>query len=146
MTLPSDARRRPPGRYDPPSLLGQRVLAVLLAVLVVAFVAAAADLLRSRFSAGQLRGEVVAFRIPSDEQVVMDLQVSKPEGARAYCVVRARDRTGVEVGRDVVVVDAEGSRSDSERTTFVLETSRRAVTAEIAGCTSEPISRPTSAP
>ena len=30
MTVPSTARRRPPGRYDPPSLLGQRLLAVLL--------------------------------------------------------------------------------------------------------------------
>ena len=35
MTVPSAARRRPPGRYDPPPVLGQRVLAVLLTLLLL---------------------------------------------------------------------------------------------------------------
>ena len=141
MTVPSAARRRPPGRYDPPSLLGQRVLAVLLTVLVLAVVAAVGAYVWERFGGEQVRGQVRTFEVRSDREVELELEVAKSPGSRAYCVIRARGVDGLEVGRDVAVLDAEGTDSRVARGTYVLETSARANTAELAGCTAEPISR-----
>ena len=141
MTAPSAARRRPPGRYDPPPLLGQRLLAVLLTVLVLAVVAAVGSFVWDRFGGEQVRGQVRTFDVRSDSEVVIELEVSKTAGARAYCVIRSRGADGLEVGRDVAVLDAEGTGSRLARGTFTLQTSARANTAELAGCTAEPISR-----
>ena len=146
MTVPSTARRRPPGRYDSPPLLGQRLLAVLLTVLVLGVVAAVGSYVWDRFGGEQVRGQVRTFDVRSDTEVVMELEVAKTAGARAYCVIRARGVDGLEVGRDVAVLDAEGTDRRVARGTFVLQTSARANTAELAGCTPERISRDDPAP
>ena len=146
MTVPSAARRRPPGRYDPPPLLGQRLLAVLLTVLVLGVVAAVGSYVWDRFGGEQVRGQVRTFDVRSDTEVVMELEVAKTAGARAYCVIRARGVDGLEVGRDVAVLDAEGTDRRVARGTFVLQTSAKANTAELAGCTPERISREDPAP
>jgi len=146
LTVPSAARRRPPGRYDPPPLLGQRVLAVLLTLLFVGVLVAVGSFAWDRFGGEQVRGQVRAFEIRSDSEVVLELEAAKTSGARAYCVIRARGADGLEVGRDIAVLDAEGTSAEVARGSFVLATSARAVTAELAGCTSEPLSRPSSAP
>ena len=145
MTVPS-ARRRPPGRYDEPSLLGQRVLAVLLAVLLLAVVAAVVAFVLDRVTGEQVRGQLRAFDIRSDSEVVLDVEAAKTAGARAYCVVTALGRDGREVGRDVLVLDALGTQDELARGSFVLATTSRAVSVELAGCTPEVISRPDSAP
>jgi hypothetical protein len=146
VTVPSAARRRPPGRYDPPSLLGQRVLAVLLAALVLGVVAAVGSFVWDRFGGEQVRGQVRTFEVRSDREVELELEVAKTAGARAYCVIRARGADGLEVGRDVAVLDAEGTDRRVARGTFVLRTSARATTAELAGCTPDPLSREDPAP
>jgi hypothetical protein len=146
VTVPSAARRRPPGRYDPPSLLGQRVLAVLLTALLLAVVAAVGVFVWDRFAGEQVRGQVRTFEVRSDREVVLELEAAKTSGAEAYCVIRARGADGLEVGRDVAVLDAEGTADQVARGTFVLATSARAVTAELAGCTPERISRDDPAP
>jgi hypothetical protein len=146
VTVPSAARRRPEGRYDPPSLLGQRLLAVLLAALVVAVVAAVGAYVWDRYGGEQVRGQVRTFEVRSDREVQMELEVAKSAGARAYCVIRARGADGLEVGRDIAVLDAEGTDRRVARGTFVLQTSARANTAELAGCTPDPISRDDPAP
>ena len=146
MTVPSAARRRPPGRYDPPPVLGQRVLAVLLAVLALAVVAAVGSYVWDRFGGEQVRGQVRTFEVRSDREVVLELEVAKSSGARAYCVIRARGADGLEVGRDVAVLDAEGTPDQVARGTFALATRARAVTGELAGCTPEPISADDPAP
>ncbi len=146
MTVPSAARRRPPGRYDPPSLLGQRVLAVLLTALLLAVVAAVGAYVWDRFGGEQVRGQVRTFEVRSDREVVMELEVAKTSGARAYCVIRARGADGLEVGRDIAVLDAEGTADQVARGAYVLATRARAVTAELAGCTADPISREDPAP
>ncbi len=145
MTVPS-ARRRPPGRYDPPPLLGQRVLAVLLTALLLAVVAAVGAYVWDRFGGEQVRGQVRTFEVRSDREVVMELEVAKTSGAKAYCVIRARGADGLEVGRDIAVLDAEGTAELVARGTYALATSARAVTAELAGCTADPISRQDPAP
>jgi hypothetical protein len=146
VTVPSAARRRPPGRYDPPPLLGQRLLAALLTVLALAVVAAVGAYVWDRFGGEQVRGQVRTFDVRSDREVEMELEVAKAPGSLAYCVIRARGVDGLEVGRDVAVLDAEGTDSRVARGTFVLQTSERANTAELAGCTAERISRDDPAP
>jgi hypothetical protein len=141
VALPSADRRRPPGRYDPPPLLGQRLLAVLLTLLVLAVVAAVGAYAWERFGGEQVRGQVRTFEVRSDSEVVIELEASKTAGSRAYCVIRSRGADGLEVGRDVAVLDAEGTDSRVVRGTFVLQTSARANTAELAGCTADRISR-----
>ncbi|MCW2715670.1 MAG: hypothetical protein JWN88_2717 [Frankiales bacterium] len=142
--LPS--RRRPPGRYDEPSKLGQRAVAVLLSLLFLALLAAIGSTLRSRFGGDAVRGQVLGYDVRSDAEVVIDLEVSKSAGRQAYCVVRARGRDGTEVGRDVAVLDAVGSPERTARGTFSLATTARAVTGEVRACTSKPITRGDAAP
>ena len=145
VTAPS-ARRRPPGRYDEPSLLGQRVLAVLLTVLLLAVVAAVVAFVLDRVTGEQVRGQLRAFDVRSDSEVALEVDAAKTAGARAYCVVTALGRNGREVGRDVLVLDAVGTHDELVRRSFVLATTSRAVSVELAGCTPDVISRPSPAP
>lgn len=140
------ARRRPPGRYDEPSLLGQRVLAVALSALLVGLLVAVGFALYQRYGGQAVTGRVVSFAVRSDSRVVLDVEVSKPAGETAYCLVRARGRDGREVGRDVAVLDATGTPSRTARGTFTIATSARAVTGELAGCRVERLTRSDIAP
>ena len=142
MTSSTAPRRRPSGRYDEPTLVGQRVLAGLLAFLFIALIVAVVTGLYGRFVAGEgVRGRVISFNVQSDTLVVLDVEVSKPKGAKAYCVVRSRGARGQEVGRDVAVLDAVGSPERVARGTFRLTTAERAVTGELGGCTDTPLTR-----
>ena len=141
MTVPTAPVRRPAGRYDQPSLVGQRALAVLLGALFVGLVAAVFFLLYARFGQDEVRGQVLSYDVQSDRQVVIDVEVTKKSGTKAYCVIRARNRSGTEVGREVAVLDAAGTPAQTVRGTFRLATTARAVTGELAGCTAEPLSR-----
>ena len=142
MTVPNAARRRPDGRYEEPSLVGQRVLAVLLGLLFVALLAAVGFLLYDRFISPQnVRGRVIGFDVQTDSRVVIDVEVSKPVGGKAYCVVRARGADGAEVGRDVAVLDDAGTQEPTARGDFPLATTARAVTGELGQCTEMPITR-----
>ncbi len=147
MTQPAPAaRRRPPGRYDEPSLVGQRVLAVVLAVLFVGLLLAIGSALYNRLTGEQVRGQVISFDVTSDTRVVLDVEVSKTKGGTAYCVIRARGRDGREVGRDVAVLDATGTPRRTARGTFTLSTSARAVTGELGGCRTKPLTQRDIAP
>ena len=146
MTVPSAGRRRPPGRYDPPPVLGQRVLAVLLVVLLAVVVVAVGSLLWGRFGGEQVRGQLRTYDVRSDSEVEVELEAAKTAGARAYCVLAATGVDGREVGRDIAVLDAEGTAEQVARGSFVLATSARAVSVELLGCTPEPISRDSPAP
>ena len=144
MTVPLAARRRPAGRYDEPSKLPARALAVLLSVLFVGLVVAVVQALYERYSTDQVRARVIGFEVESDSRVRVDLEVSKPEGARAYCIVRSRGADGAEVGREVAPVDVSGSDQRVVRKVYVLTTRARGVTGEVGRCSPEPI--PTTRP
>ena len=142
MTVPNASRRRPDGRYDQPSLVGQRVLAVLLAALVIALLVAVLLALYDRFvGAEDVRGRVISYAVQSDRLVVIDVEVSKAAEGKAYCVLRARNQAGVEIGRDVAVLDAVGTPDTVVRGQFPLATTALAVTGELAQCTDVPITR-----
>ena len=142
MTVPHAARRRPDGRYDEPSLVGQRVLAVVLGLLFIGLLAAVFAALYGRFvGAEDVRGRVISFDVQSDALVVLDVEASKAAGGKAYCVIRARGQNGAEVGRDVAALDPAGSPEKVVRGEFRLATTSRAVTGELAQCTDLPITR-----
>ena len=145
MTAPT-SRRRPPGRYDEPSKVGQRVLAVILTVLFLALMTAIGFALLSRMGGNQVGGKVRGYDVRSDAEVVIDLQVSKSAGKPAYCVIRARGRDGAEVGRDIAVVDAVGTPGRTARGSFPLATTARAVSGEVGACTTKPLTREDVAP
>ena len=146
MTSPRTARRRPDGRYDPPSTAPARLLAVLLSVLLLGLLAAVVSVLWARWSAGEVTARVVTFSVQSDRAVRIDLEVTKPAGSPAYCFVRARGEDGAEVGREAVAVDAAGSPRERFRHEHVLSTRSRAVTGEVGRCSSAPLPEPTRSP
>jgi hypothetical protein len=146
VTVPSAGRRRPPGRYDDPPLLGQRILAVLLAVLAVALVVALGSFLWSRFAGEQVRGQLRSYDVRSATEVSVELEAAKTAGAPAYCVLVATGADGREVGRDIAVLDALGSEEQVVRGQVVLPTSARAIAVELVGCTPERITRESPAP
>ncbi len=140
MTVPA-SRRRPEGRYDEPSLIGQRVLAVILAVLVVLLAVVGARFAYERLGGEQVRGSSAGYDVVSDREVRIDVEVRKPQGRTAYCLIRARGADGAEVGRDVAAVDPVGTGQTRAQGIFDLATSERAVTGEVSTCRVEPITR-----
>ena len=144
MTAAQAGRRRPEGRYDAPSRVGQRSLALLLSVLFVALLVAIAAALFQRITGDRVSARVIDFQVQSDRSVRIDFEVLKPEGSAAYCIVRSRGADGAEVGRAVVEVDGRGTPDRVVRREYDLTTRARAVTGEVGRCSASPI--PTTRP
>ena len=140
--IPRGNRRRPPGRYDEPGQGGGRLTAVVMAVLVLALVAAVANTLWSRFGGERATAQVVDFQVLSDSVVRIDVQVTKPDGAAAYCLLRARGADGAEVGREIVALATPGTSGRTVRREHELATRERAVTGEAVACSLEPVTGP----
>ena len=130
-----------PRAGGPRSLVAHRVLAVLLSIAFVALVALVVGTLMKRAFTGEPTATVSGFTVVSEKSVTVRFNVRKKAGGRAYCIVRARGRDGSEVGKDVAEVDTVGGPEKSLRSEFRLATSTSAVTGEVAGCSSRPISK-----
>lgn len=128
------AQRVPPGRYDPPSRFGARVLAMLLGALVLALVVAAVWMLYQRFGSSQVRANVRTFTVVSDTLVQVDFDVVPPADRPAYCLVRARDASGAEAGRTFVTVPPAQQGRRVVTVSSQLTTRSRAVTGEVTRC------------
>ena len=146
MTIPAAARHRPEGRYDGPSRLVGRAFAVLLGALLVGLLLAIGFALFQRYTGDRVQARVIDFQVLSDRVVRIDLEVLKPAGSKAYCVVRSRSQEGAEVGRAVVVVDAVGTADRTVRIEHDLPTRARPLTGEAARCSASPIPPPPPAP
>ena len=131
-------RRRPPGRYDEPSQLSARILAVVLSVLFVALVAAIAFALYDRYGTERIPLQQRGFSVESDRAVRVDFNVTPPPGETAWCVVRARGATGAEVGAEYVPVRQPAGSSEAVRVEHLLPTTERAVTGEVPRCRLSP--------
>ena len=139
MSSPSSPAPPPPGQPR----VAQRLLAVLLSVLFLGLLAALAFALYTRFTCDGVQARVIGFSVQSDSAVRIDVEVVKPPGSRAYCVLRSRGADGAEVGRTVVTADARGTRDRTVRLQHVLGTTARAVTGEAGRCSASPIPPPT---
>jgi hypothetical protein len=76
---------------------------------------------------------VTGFADITDTQVVVTFTVRLPASGVAKCVVRARDVTGAETGREEIIVNA-GADPGSTVVTHRLSTRTRPVTGEVQGC------------
>ena len=131
------ARRRPPGRYDEPSRAVPRAAAVLLTVLFLALMVALAWTLYQRYGVDDVPVRPTGFEVLGDDAVRVEFEVTPPDGGTAWCLVRARDEGGAEVGREFVRVPA---REDGEpvRVEHVLPTTGLSVTGEVPRCLPRP--------
>ena len=123
--------RRPEGRYDERRPLSRRTTAVLAAaagavlllLVVVAF---------QRFGPSSVHGQLLGYRVVDDRSVVVRFEVRTDPGTTATCLLRALGRDMSEVGSaEVRVGPLDESRVVRSET---LETSRRAVAAELVTC------------
>ncbi|MET8527194.1 DUF4307 domain-containing protein [Micromonospora sp. NPDC005172] len=121
-------RRRAPGDARRRTLLA----ALVLLVLVVGLSLISLRLYR-QYGDPLYDAQVITYTDITDSQVVVDFRVRVPEGGSAICVLRARDRAGVEVARDEVTVTASpGDRHVSAR--HRLGTSARPFIGEVLRC------------
>ncbi|WP_017976539.1 DUF4307 domain-containing protein [Actinopolyspora halophila] len=133
MTSSSDTPSGPPeGRYGPPRkgrnrrwpawALGTLVLLAGIGISVAAY---------SNFGSAPIEGKAATFDV-RDESVRITLEVRRDDPTRsAECVIRARGRSGKEVGRGEVRIPP-GQPTAYHRT--VLTTSAPPVTGEVFGC------------
>ncbi len=127
-------RQRPAGRYGPPPSRRRRWAGYIVGGIAAGVALAALLTLAVHRSAPAVAAQVTGYDVLSDTTVRIRFEVRKAPLVEAVCVVRARNRSGMEAGRAEVTV---GARPDAGRTTEVrydLPTRSRAVTGELAGC------------
>jgi hypothetical protein len=105
------------------------IIAVALAVLA----GVAGVTLFKAYGERDYSASVTAFADITDTQVVVTFTVRLPAEGTAKCVVRARDETGVEAGRDEIIVKA-GPDPAKTVVSHRLVTRARPVTGEVQGC------------
>jgi hypothetical protein len=120
----------PPGRYDPPSRRNRIVAGLVAGVLAVTALAAGYRVY-ARHEDSRLDAELTAYDVRSDALVRITFQVVT-RGHAGECKVRARDRTGLETGSQLVRVAPSGQRS--QQVTVDLPTRARAANGELVGC------------
>jgi hypothetical protein len=120
----------PPGRYDPPRRR-DRILAGLVAGTLAVAALVAGYAAYSRHQAGRLDAELTAYEVKSDSMLRITFQVVT-RGHSGECQVRARDRTGIETGAQLVRVTPSGQRT--QVVTVDLPTRARAASGELVGC------------
>ncbi|MFY1636061.1 DUF4307 domain-containing protein [Solwaraspora sp. WMMB335] len=124
----------PPGRYGRRRTPRRRYpwLVLLVAVVVVAGTAVAVRLY-GLYGDPTYDPKVITYTGVTDDGVVIDFTVNVPPGGSAVCLVRARSRDGVEVGRAEVTVHAEPDERQV-RTAYRLATDSRAFLGEVIRC------------
>ena len=125
----------PPGRYGrrrEPRGTRPWLIAALAILLAGAGTLIGINLFRA-YGQGDYAASVTRWGDVTDTQVVVTFVVRLPAGGKARCVVRARDTTGAETGRDEITVSA-GPDARATEITHRLSTRTRPVTGEVQGC------------
>lgn len=123
----------PTGRYGrrPDDARTERRLKLVGGALGVGMLALVAWLGYSYITGQEVSGELIKFRVISDEEVQAQLEVRKDADATGVCTVRSQAADGSEVGRADFTFGEPASRVDKVVT---LRTIARAATAELVGC------------
>ena len=125
----------PPGRYGrrrEPKRTPRLVIAALAAA-TAALAGVVGVTLFKAYGEREYSASVTAFAGITDTQVVVTFTVRLPAEGRAICVVRARDETGVETGRQEIIVKA-GPDPAKTVVSHRLVTRTRPITGEVQGC------------
>ncbi len=130
----------PPGRYGRRRTHGGPAKPLVALVIVAALGLMAFIGLRLYRAYGDQDYSAEVTRFTTTEGAVdVEFIIRLPEGGRAECVVRARDASGLEIGRSTVTV-AAGVEPKRTVATYRLATKGKPVTGELAGC--GPVSAP----
>jgi hypothetical protein len=125
VTPDCNTARRPGTPVRPaPLVLGAVAVLVSLAVAIVLY--------RAFGDSPDIGYGVRGYTVSSDRQVQVVFEVAKDPASTVLCTVRARDRSGDEVGNSLVRVGPAAQRSTI--ITYDLATSGRAATGEVTGC------------
>ncbi|NLU66699.1 DUF4307 domain-containing protein [Streptomyces sp. HNM0574] len=108
-----------------------RRLKITGAVLGALMVALIAWIGAGYISSQGVSGELIKFKVVSDEAVEAHLEVRKDKDASGVCTLRTQEESGAEVGRKAVRVKSGEERIDSVVT---VRTTARATSAELVGC------------
>ncbi|HVM27424.1 MAG TPA: DUF4307 domain-containing protein [Mycobacteriales bacterium] len=140
-------RRRPPGRYDQRSRAASRSLAVVLSVLFVAFLVSLSWLLYQRSGGEQVPLQLRGYELVGDDVVVVEFDVTPPADGTAWCLVRARQASGEEIGAEHVPVLPRPD-GGAVRVRHELTVRGEAVTGEVPRCrpVPPPAGEPTAEP
>ncbi|WP_323373521.1 DUF4307 domain-containing protein [Plantactinospora alkalitolerans] len=125
----------PPGRYGHRRAPRRRRpwVATLLVVALLAVLGAVSYRLYRQYGDPNYDAQVITYTEITESQLVLDFRVTVPAGGSAICVVRARSRDGVEVGREELRVTAEpGQRHLTVR--HRLATTGRPILGEVVRC------------
>ena len=107
----------------------QLVLGLLGALVGLAFAIA----LFVQFGPGtEVSAQVRSYEVVSDTAVRVDVEVAREPGSKAWCVLRARDSKGAEIGRRQV--DVPVSQDRSTVLSAEVTTTGRPNTGELVGC------------
>lgn len=79
-----------------------------------------------------VRWDLQGYEVVSDTSIELTWVVDRPPGVALDCVLRARDESGAEVGRNRVPVPAGDTESNTVQHTLV--TTARAVNGEVLTC------------
>jgi ABC-type transporter Mla maintaining outer membrane lipid asymmetry permease subunit MlaE len=105
----------------------------VMAVALAGLTALAGVSLFKAYGERDYSASVTAFADITDTQVVVTFMVRLPAEGSATCVVRARDETGVETGREEITVKA-GPDPAKTVVSHRLVTRTRPITGEVQGC------------
>ncbi|MGB0436336.1 MAG: DUF4307 domain-containing protein [Mycobacterium sp.] len=129
---------RPAARYGRQRLTrrARRRIAIGLTALVLVAGVAIAAVAFVRFGAGNVRGELGAYRILDEGTVEVTASVTRDDPSQpAVCIVRARSYDGAETGRREVLVPPSAQKT--VQVVAIVKTSRPAVVGDIYGCGSD---------
>ncbi|MEW2070930.1 DUF4307 domain-containing protein [Streptomyces sp. NPDC007346] len=123
----------PQGRYGrTDDQRADRTLKIVGSVLGVAMLGLIAWIGFDYVGGKGISGELIKFRIASDERTEAHLEVRKDREVEGYCTVRALSQDGSEVGRKEVRFGPGSDRIDE---LVAMRTRARATAVELTGCT-----------
>ena len=135
---PTDAAAAQQPRPPAASPAGSRRLVTLLVVLLLVGLTALSWVLYQRWGVRDVTARVRTFSVLSDSTVRVVFEVTPKDRQPAYCLVRARDETGAETGRQIVEVPAPPPDERTVVHRHDLATRDRAVTGEVPTCSLSP--------
>ncbi|MYV98878.1 DUF4307 domain-containing protein [Streptomyces sp. SID3343] len=120
----------PATRYGKGATRNDRGLKIAFAVFLVLLVSATIWIGLDVANPG-VRGSIPSFEVTSDSSVEAQIEVRKDADKEAVCVLRSRDKDGIEVGRRELRFDKGEKKIDRTET---LQTAGKPNTAELEDC------------
>ncbi|KQB85897.1 DUF4307 domain-containing protein [Corynebacterium mastitidis] len=115
--------------------LSGKVIAVLMVVLLIAFVIVVARYLSTR-DEPTVKAAMTNFERVDDATMHLDIDVTRSQpGVPSYCIVTAMNYDKAEVGRREVLIPAGGP--ETQRLAVEIPTRDRAVSGSVYGCSTQ---------